>query len=173
MPRMRRCRATECHAMCAIPHWYCPKHIDQEAAYLANRERWARGHDADYQHKYNTVTRNRNTAKSEQYKFYQSKQWKELRRLVLDRDSHLDQYAKAVGIIRPGNTVDHCIPYEVAPEIHDHADNLVTCSPETHKLKTKWEQEYYGTGIGNKHTNATPISDIGTIAKLIWSEQND
>lgn len=156
--------------MCEVPHWYCDQHRDQEAQYLETRQRWARGHDAEYQHKYNTVTRNRSTAKSEQYHFYQTKQWKALRQLVLDRDAHLDQYAKAVGIYRPGNTVDHVVPYEIAPDLHDKASNLVTCSAESHKLKTKWEQSYYGTGIGNQKTGAPIVTDVSEIAKLIFNQ---
>jgi len=153
-----------------MPHYYCPKHIDQEAAYLASRERWARGHDADYQHKYNTVTRNRNATKTAQYKFYRTRQWQELRKLVLDRDNHLDQYALGAGIVQVGTVVDHIVPFEIAPELHDKASNLITCSAESHKLKTAWEQSYYGTGIGNQRTGATPISDAKIIAKIIYKK---
>lgn len=170
MPRVRRCRAQGCHAMCQLPHYYCAKHIDQEAAYLESRERWARGHDHDYQHKYNTVTRNRNSSKSEQYKFYRTRQWQALRKLVLDRDSHLDQYALASGIVQAGNVVDHIVPFEVAPELHDVASNLITCTPETHKLKTAWEQKYYGTGLENERTGAALVTDPKIISKIIFSK---
>lgn len=154
MPRVRRCRATDCHAMCEMPHWYCARHIDQEANYLATRERWARGHDANYQRKYNQHTRNRNAIKSKQYQFYRSHQWQSLRREVMDRDMHMDQYAKLAGRIAQGNTVDHIVPAEIAPELMDNPSNLVTCSPATHRIKTKWEQKYYGTGQGNQLTGA-------------------
>lgn len=59
-----------------LPNHYCPKHFKYEAEYLANRQQWARKHSEHYQHKekqynhpYNTVTRNRNDDRSEQYKF--------------------------------------------------------------------------------------------------------
>lgn len=84
MPRYRRCRQPNCHAMVQFPNHYCPKHFEHEAKYLANRQRWARKHSEHYQYKekrynhhYNTVTRNDN--RSEQYKFYRSKQWVDLR----------------------------------------------------------------------------------------------
>jgi 5-methylcytosine-specific restriction endonuclease McrA len=143
-----------------MPHWYCAKHIDQEADYLATRERWARGHDASYQRKYNKVTRNRNESKSKQYQFYRSRTWQSLRRQAMDRDMHMDQYALLSGAIVQGNTVDHIVPAEVAPELMNDPSNLVTCSPATHRAKTKWEREYYGTGQGNQLTGAPWIRDI-------------
>lgn len=157
MPRVRRCRAAGCHTMCSIDHWYCTKHIGQEAAYLERRAKWARGHDANYQHKYNTQTRSRSIGKREQYAFYKTKRWQELRKLVLNRDQHLDQYAKQAGVYVPGNVVDHIVPIEVDASLMADASNLITCSAATHKLKTAWEQEYYGTGINGRLTGAQPI----------------
>lgn len=154
MPRVRRCRAAGCHAMCEMPHWYCAKHIDQEADYLATRERWARGHDANYQRKYNQHTRNRTEAKRDQYAFYRSREWQRLRRLVLDRDQHVDQYALMAGQVVQANTVDHIVPIEVAPQLQDDPNNLIACTSRTNRIKTEWEQSYYGTGQGNQLTGA-------------------
>lgn len=152
MPKVRRCRAAGCHTPCLVPHWYCPKHIDQEAAYLATRERWARGHDSNYQHKYNTITRNRTADKREQYDFYRSAEWQRLRKFVLDRDQHVDQYALTAYQVVQATTVDHIVPIEVAPELRDDPDNLIACTARTNRIKTEWEQEYYGTGQGNQLT---------------------
>jgi len=163
MARMRRCRAAGCHKLVEMSHWYCNEHRDQEAAYLESRAKWARGHEQAYQAKYNKVTRNRNVSKAEQYAFYKSKQWQSLRQQVLDRDNHMDQYGLLLGQYQPGNTVDHIVPIEVAPELMSDPGNLITCSPATHKLKTAWEQEYYGTGIENNLTGAKIIRDAKDI----------
>lgn len=84
MPRYRRCRQPNCHAMVQFPNHYYPKHFEHEAEYLANRQRWARKH-------------------SEQYKFYRSKQWVDLRQSVLNHDHYLCQYCKAIGKLTPNS----------------------------------------------------------------------
>lgn len=143
MTRMRRCRATNCHAMCEMPHWYCAKHIDQEADYLATRERWARGHDTNYQRKYNQHTRNRTEAKHDQYAFYRSREWQRLRKLVLDRDQHVCQYCLVNHRVTQGNTVDHIRPARIDVSHRSSPDNLATICPKCHRLKTDWENNYY------------------------------
>ena len=72
MPRVRRCRYKDCHAMVELPDHYCQQHYSYEAEYIANRQKWARSRSKSYQHRYNAVTRNRNSNKSEQYNFYRS-----------------------------------------------------------------------------------------------------
>lgn len=74
MSRYRRCRYPGCHAMVQLPDHYCKQHYEHEAEYLANRQRWARSHSQQYQHKYNTQTRNRNSVKHNQYQFYRGRQ---------------------------------------------------------------------------------------------------
>ena len=89
MPRFRRCRYPGCHAMVQLPDHYCQQHYEHEAEYLANRQRWARSHNRQYQHRYNTQTRNRNSMKHNQYQFYRSRQWQRLRAQVLERDHYI------------------------------------------------------------------------------------
>lgn len=168
MPKVRRCRAAGCHAMVSTDHWYCLKHRDQEAAYLKSRAKWARGHEATYQHKYNTITRNRSQGKTDQYKFYRSKTWQSLRVSILERDSHLCQYCLADGIYTQGNTVDHIVPIEFNPSKKGSKNNLATICPKCHKLKTKWEQKYYGTGKENLlKNNKNEINSIEIINSLM------
>ncbi len=92
MPRYRRCRQPGCHAIVQLPNHYCAKHHEHEAEYLANRQRWARAHSKQYQHKYNNVTRYRNDTKSKQYQFYKTRIWSVLRQQALDRDHYVCQY---------------------------------------------------------------------------------
>lgn len=38
MPRVRRCRYKDCHAMVELPDHYCQRHYSYEAEYIANRQ---------------------------------------------------------------------------------------------------------------------------------------
>ncbi|WP_249192653.1 hypothetical protein [Weissella minor] len=51
--------------------------------------------------RYNKQTRNRNETKQKQTSFYRTKQWVELRKVVLNRDSYLCQYCAAQGRVTP------------------------------------------------------------------------
>lgn len=168
MPRVRRCRAINCHNLAQHPHYYCQEHIDQEQAYLDSRAKWTRAGQKEYRDKYNKQTRNRSVTKREQYAFYKSSMWtKSLRPQVLERDHHLCQYCLLNGKYTPGNTVDHVVPIEYDPTLKDDIANLATSCRDCHKLKTEWEQEYYGTGSHGVLKRVAPITDISTIAKLL------
>ena len=175
MPRFRRCRQRGCHSMVQYPNHYCSKHFEHEAKYLAERKKWARKHSEQYKnkerhynHKYNTVTRNRNDNRSEQYKFYRSKQWVGLRQATLDRDHYLCQYCKVIGKLTPNSkTVDHIVPIAYDQSLRDVKDNLVTICSHCHRLKTKWEQKYYGTGQGMNLKTVPEISEIYKIVLLM------
>ena len=168
MPRVRRCRQPGCHAMVNFPDHYCQQHYEHEAEYLASRERRTRSHDKHYTHKYNTITRNRDATKREQYKFYRTRQWSHLRQQVLDRDHYLCRYCQAIGKLTPNSkTVDHIRPVEAFPDDKDNINNLAVICRQCHRKKTEFEQKYYGTGNGNELTNAEPIDNIGEIVKLM------
>ena len=162
MPRYRRCRQPGCHAMVAFPNHYCTKHFEHEAEYLANRQRWARAHSKQYQRKYNTVKRYRNDVKSEQYKFYRSKQWSVLRQQALDRDHYVCQYCGQPN----SKTVDHIVPIEYDQQRMASIDNLATICRDCHRLKTLWEQSYYGTGQDNQLKRVPEILKISKIKKI-------
>lgn len=165
MPRYRRCRQSGCHAMVQLPHHYCKQHFEHEAEYLANRQRWARAHGKQYQHKYNNVTRYRNDTKSKQYQFYRSRQWQRLRQQVLDRDHYVCQYCGQPN----SRTVDHVVPIEYDEQRMASIDNLATICRQCHQLKTQWEQERYGTGQGNHLKEVPEIHDVKEIAQLMKS----
>lgn len=63
MPRVRRCWQSGCHAIVILPNYYCSRHFEHEAEYLASRKKRARSHELQYTHKYNTIKRNRNADK--------------------------------------------------------------------------------------------------------------
>lgn len=169
MPRFRRCRQPGCHAMVQFPNHYCTKHFEHEAEYLANRQRWARAHQSSYQRKYNNVTRNRSASKAEQYKFYRTRTWSSLRKQVLERDHYLCQYCHQPN----SKTVDHTVPIEVNSSIKADVNNLQTICRSCHRLKTDWEQRYYGTGKDNELKQAKPVTDLLTIRRLMHDNEYD
>lgn len=151
--------------MVKFPDHYCAKHYEHEAEYLANRQRWARAHDQAYQRKYNTVTRNRDATKSEQYQFYRTRTWAHLRQQALDRDHYVCQYCG-----RPNSrTVDHVVPYEYDPSLKDDLTNLAVICAACHRRKTKWEQGYYGTGQGRKLQR---VAEVRTPSRVVeeWGD---
>lgn len=167
MSKVRRCRQPGCHAMVDLPDHYCKQHYEHEAEYLASRQRWARSHDKQYSHKYNTVTRKRSDGKQQQYNFYRTRQWAHLRQQALERDHYLCQYCKLQGKLTPAKTVDHIVPIEFDSRLKANTDNLAVICGKCHRLKTDWEQGYYGMGQGNELKQVTPISDTAAVVALM------
>lgn len=153
IPRVRRCRYIGCHSMCIIPMHYCEKHKALEKEYLQSRKKW-QARSKSKQHIYNTVTRFRNDVKTEQYLFYRSKEWQDLRLAILKRDYYLCRYCLLHKTITPAKTVDHTIPIEVEPKFKDNPKNLETICRKCHHLKTEWEKHYY---FADGHHAAIPI----------------
>ena len=154
MPRVRRCRANGCHEFAMYPEHYCTKHKDLEHKY--ERDKQTTWH-------YNHVTRYRNDVKAKQNKFYHSKEWKLIRQEVLQRDYSLCRYCRSAS----GNVVDHIVPIEYDSTRMRDLDNLATCCRDCHQKKTRWEQSFYGTGLGHQLKDVTPITDVGLINKLM------
>jgi len=63
--------------------------------------------------------------------------WRKLRRVVLMRDDYLCQECRRSGRSRPGNEVDHIIPYANGGD--DYMENLQTLCRECHAKKTATE----------------------------------
>lgn len=164
MPRVRRCKYQGCHAFAMMPNYYCAKHIEHEVEYRAEREKYRKRQSsrATTWH-YNHVTRYRNSVKSEQNKFYHSRKWQSLRALVLQRDFSLCGYCR----INSGNIVDNIVPIEWDQSKMKNVDNLVTCCRDCHAKKTRWEQNYYGTGLHNSLKDVPAITDTKLINKLM------
>lgn len=163
MSRYRRCRYPNCHAMVQLPDHYCKQHYSHEAEYLASRQRWARAHSKQYQHKYNAVTRYRNDTKSKQYNFYRTRQWQELRQRTLDRDHYICQYCGQPN----SKTVDHIVPIEFDKSLMTNPTNLCTICRKCHRAKTDWEQFYYFVRRDVPNTKAIEIHDVNIIVNLI------
>lgn len=147
--KVHRCAHQGCRVLIPFNEMYCATHI-------ALHPRDVRRYDKTY-----NMKRSHDADTKERIKFYNTKQWKQLRQQVIDRDNGLDQYALRDGLIVPGNLVDHIVPIEVAPELKDDINNLVLTSMASHRLKTEWEQTYYGTGKYNKiNVDAIRVKDI-------------
>lgn len=89
-----------------------------------------------------------------------------MRKVVLSRDYYMCQYCKARGLIKEGNIVDHVLPVELYPQKMREIDNLATCCSNCHYWKTRFEEQYYGTGLHGKPTGNPPLTDIKLIAEL-------
>ena len=175
MPRVRRCRFPNCHEFAMMPNHYCKKHIEHEKEWQERNEFYRLHHKRSKQSqwRYNHITRYRNPVKAEQNKFYHSKQWCEMRAMVVKRDYHLCQYCKTRGRLTEGNIVDHVLPVERYPEHMKDLDNMVTCCGRCHYWKTRFEEKYYGTGLHGKPTNNPPLTDVKLIAKLSQKIANE
>lgn len=165
---------TGCHRPAFLPNHYCVVHIKHEAEYRAKRNRFAHvhSHNPQTQWRYNHITRYRNSIKAEQNKFYHSKEWRTLRKVVLNRDLNLCQYCKTLGKLTPGSVVDHILPIERFPEEMRNGKNLITCCRDCHYWKTRWEEQYYGTGQHGKATGNPPVTEINLIVKGINNVRN-
>jgi Restriction endonuclease len=170
VPRVRRCRHVGCHTLVPLAHWYCDAHRDEEAAYLAQRAKYTRMNDPDYQRRYTRTTRHRTQDKSVQYYFYKSREWSVLRLSALQRDMHLCQYCLAQGRYTQGNTVDHIVPIEYDPSLRAEPSNLATTCPRCHHFKTLWEQGYYGTGAHQRLKRVQPVSNIKIISEYLCTD---
>lgn len=167
MPRIRRCRYPNCHNPAFIPNHYCRQHHKHEVEYRKQREQFSHcKRDKQSQWRYNHITRYRNPVKARQNKFYHSKQWKSMRTIVFSRDYQLCQYCKARGQLNEGNIVDHVLPVERFPEHMKDISNMVTCCSQCHYWKTRFEEQYYGTGLHGKPTDNPPITNVKLIAEL-------
>lgn len=145
--------------MVELPSKYCAKHKEHEVEYKPR--------DANSVHRYNTVTRNRNESKTNQYAFYRTRQWVHLRQQALERDYYLCAYCKLSNIVTPAKTADHTVPVEVDANRKTDLDNLHVICSSCHTKKTRFEQTYYGTGEGNVLKNVRKIDDIELINKLM------
>ncbi|MFH7618625.1 HNH endonuclease [Leuconostoc mesenteroides] len=147
--KVHTCAHQGCHKLIPFDDRYCAQHI---ALHPRDTKRFDKAYNVKRQHDGKT---------KERIAFYQTKQWKQLRKQVIERDNGLDQYALRDGLVVPGKLVDHIVPIEFAPELKDDIDNLVLTSMASHKAKTEWEQTYYGTGKKNTiNKSAVPVKEI-------------
>lgn len=161
MPAVQRCKYKGCHALVERPALCCSKHKQYERKLKEQRERYSRS-------RYNKYTRSQNEEKKEQYNFYRTKLWSNLRLTCLTRDNYICLYCLAIGKVTANSkTADHVVPIEANPKLKAELSNLATCCRDCHNLKTIWEREYYGTGRGNQLTHAKEITDIKTISNLM------
>lgn len=174
IPRIRTCRYPGCHNPAFIPNHYCSAHIAYEKQLQQKNDfyRYHRYNNPARQRYYNKVVRKRNPVKADQNHFYHSKEWKEMRKMVFKRDYHLCQYCKSRGVVKQGSVVDHILPVERFPEKMRDIHNMVTCCNSCHYWKTRFEEQYYGTGLHGKPTGNPPLKDISLIAKLSGEIKN-
>ncbi|MDR5602776.1 HNH endonuclease [Staphylococcus coagulans] len=126
MPVMRRCSHPTCNKLISFNESYCDKHKTYTNA------------------KYNDV-RQRNDP--EYLRFYKSKQWQNLREIVMMENDYICQSCG-----RQANVVDHIIPTKVDWSKRLDKNNLQPLCNECHNKKTKNEAPHIkargGSGRG-------------------------
>ncbi|KGH72099.1 hypothetical protein X282_08480 [Oenococcus oeni IOEB_0608] len=163
---VRQCRVLNCHKLVELPHYYCDEHRELEAAYLQSRMKWSHSHDKQYAKRYDKTKRVATPIKREQHKFYKSKQWQDLRTVVLNKQHYLCQYCLTEGRVTQGNTIDHTIPINFDPTKKDDVNNLNVICPECHRLKTDWEYKHYYLH-GKRIVSAEAISNVKEVNYLM------
>ena len=145
---VRRCKHSGCHNLVSGNSPFCSKHMADLSAY---EERIAkqRSHIKRHQQEYNTTVRKQSDERSKRDAFYNHKEWKQLRLVILERDNYLCKYCERFGIIRPAKIVDHIVPGQVAPQLLRDQSNLATICQSCHRRKTDWEKSFYNTGYTN------------------------
>ena len=71
---------------------------------------------------------------------------------------------KARGVIREGNVVDYALSVERFPDKIRDIGNMVTCCKNCHYWKTRFEKQYYDTGLHGTPTDNPPLTDIKLIS---------
>lgn len=165
MPFMRRCRFPGCYNLVEKPKHYCSIHSEHEQEYEQKRRAFFNTkHTAAQRIRYSSTARTRNQTKINQYNFYRTKQWVDLRKQALTRDYYICQLCGQPN----SRTVDHIVPIEFNPSKRAELSNLMTVCRSCHKKKTEWEQKYYGTGKDNKlNPDAKEITSIDQLKLLI------
>jgi len=158
------CKHTGCHTLVKGDQFFCKKHADDLAGYQQRMSKM-RVHDKRQVHEYNTKVRYATPERKRRESFYHNKEWKSIRKVVLERDNYICQYCHRYRIVKPANIVDHIVPGQVAPDLITDMDNLVTCCYKCHQRKTEWEQSFYGTGYTDGKKLKTDIL-IKNIAEL-------
>lgn len=147
MAKVHECTYRLCHVLIPINDRYCTKHD-----YLENDR-------AKYRNKYyNKYYRNQ-----EANAFYQSKQWKQLRKHIVITHNYTSQVS---GRILPDKDiiVDHIIPRRVDKTKELLSDNLWLLSRKEHNIKTHIEDKILAKPNGdNIITHLDKDWWIGTI----------
>lgn len=98
MKPKKRCNKAGCRELIDYDKGYCEKHKQENNKF------------------YNTYFRNEDTyinangkTNKEIYEFYQSKEWKRVRKAVLDRDNWICQPCLREGRVHEANLVDHIV----------------------------------------------------------------
>ncbi|MBC6310139.1 HNH endonuclease [Listeria sp. FSL L7-1582] len=112
------CRHPSCRTLIEYDKAYCEQH---QGIYNRGYNRARRQSDARY------------------VSFYNSKAWRELREVALDRDYHLCVRCLANHDVTHAQLVDHIIPTKDNWELRLDLNNLQSLCESCHQLKTKKE----------------------------------
>ena len=150
MAKWRECSKPTCNELIQYPERYCPKHkLEQEQQREQERK------EKSYQKNklYNQHNRNK-----EANSFYQSKQWKQTRNYIINRDNYICQVCGEP--INNRKIIDHITPRRIDKSKELDENNLWTLCYRCHKLKTDIEEQIINSPNG--------INKIKHISKDNW-----
>lgn len=130
MSRVHECKYRTCHNLVPINQQYCQLHKQYEK-------------DTRYQeHKtYNKFYRDEHANS-----FYQSKQWKQTRNYVINRDHYQCQVCG--NVINNRKIIDHIIPLKIDNAKALNTNNLWTLCQRCHTIKTNIEYNILNSNNG-------------------------
>lgn len=148
MAKWRECSKPTCTELIQYPNKYCVKHkLENEQ----QREKERKEKSYQKMKLYNQHNRERND-------FYQSKQWKQTRNYIINRDNYICQVCGEV--ITDRKIIDHIIPLRCNVDKQLDENNLWTLCYRCHKLKTNLEEQIINSPNG--------INKIKHISKDNW-----
>lgn len=148
MAKWRECSKPTCNELVQYPERYCPKHkLEQEQ----QREQERKEKSYKKMKLYNQHNRERND-------FYQSKQWKQTRNYIINRDNYTCQVCGEV--ITDRKIIDHIIPLRINVDTQLDENNLWTLCYRCHSIKTNIEEQIINSPNG--------INKIKHISKDNW-----
>ncbi|KRM52350.1 HNH endonuclease [Ligilactobacillus araffinosus] len=150
--KYRECKKPTCNELVQFPERYCPKHkLENEQ----QREQERKEKSYKKMKLYNQHNRNK-----EANSFYQSKQWKQTRNYVINRDNYTCQVCGEV--ITDRKIIDHIIPLRIDKDKQLDESNLWTLCYRCHSIKTNIEEQIINSPNG--------INKIKHVSKDNWKK---
>lgn len=88
------------------------------------------------------------TGVSDNTKFYNSKEWKRKRKVILKRDDYKCRECRRYGRTTPADTIHHIIPLEEEPGMKLYNDNLISLCNEHHEaMHNKFDNKLSKLGV--------------------------
>lgn len=133
---LRPCNKIGCNEI--TKNGLCPKHEEERKE---KRKEHIKNNRSKYDKRYDQEKRNEKSKS-----FYNSRDWKRVRKAVLVRDNYLCQYCLRDKKISKADVVDHVIPLLIDWSLRLDESNLNCLCHTCHNSKTQRDERNYGKG---------------------------